>query len=114
MPAQETKRAAHSLGTPGAGSALDPHRNGMSHGSSPVQRLYRVRPKEGAGSGLQGGPMGGGALFQSALQKSRSGAGGAGPQAGCPRTRSFRSGPGAWPFQGVAGLVSAAALQLGL
>lgn len=106
MPAQETKQAAHSLGTPGAGAALDPHRNGMSHGSSPAQRLYGARPKEGAGSELLGaGPWARGGLFRA---RPAEGAGpglvGAGPRAGpFLRTRSFRSGPGAWPFRGRGG-----------
>lgn len=98
MPAQETKQAAHSLGTPGAGSALDPHRNGMSHGSSPVQRLYGVRPKEGAGSELLGaGPWagGGGALQSAPCGRGGSGAGGGGPAGGAlPAHALLQVGPG--------------------
>lgn len=54
---------------------------GRAHGRG-GGALFRARPAEGAGPGRVG----------------------AGPRAGpFPRTRSFRSGPGAWPFRGRGG-----------
>lgn len=105
MPAQETKQAAHSLGTPGAGAALDPHRNGMSHGSSPSQRPYtECAPREGRDQSYWGRAQRRGLLRGRPGEGAGPGRMGAGPRAGpFLRTRSFRLGPGAWPFRGRGG-----------
>lgn len=89
------RQAAHRGTPPGAAPALGPAPKRMSHGSSPVQRLYRGAPKEGAGLELLGRALwAGGALQSAPCGRGGSGVVGRGFAGGALPARALVASPG--------------------